>query len=133
MTSENYNIKTEQINSDRYKIIANLISNGFFRTIHDISKEGSALNKVSSYNIERLFIGGEDHLVDSKSIKAAINIANLKSELQNVEDNDWEEYINSVYDFNTHKFKTNENPLTYIDILLCIMFIIIKGEEKIGI
>lgn len=72
-----------------------------------------------------ILIGGDKQYFDAKSIRANIDISTLKNELGD-DEAEWTSFIDSVYDFDNHRFK---DDLTYIKILLCIMYIVIFSEK----
>ena len=72
-----------------------------------------------------ILIGGDKQYFDAKSIRANINISTLKSTLGD-DEAEWTSFIDSIYDFNNHKFI---GDLTYIKIILCIMYIVIFSEK----
>lgn len=112
MTRDDYN--TTDTTGILYKFIDN------YNDIHTI--EDPTFN--IGFNSD-ILIGGDKQYFDAKSIRANINISTLKSTLGDNEA-EWTSFIQSVYDFDYHVFK---DDLTYIKIILCIMYIVIFSEK----
>lgn len=112
MTRDDYN--TTDTTGILYKFIDN------YNDIHTI--EDPTFN--IGFNSD-ILIGGDKQYFDAKSIRANIDISTLQNELGD-DEAEWTSFIKSIYDFETHKFKSN---LTYIKILLCIMYIVIFSEK----
>lgn len=81
-----------------------------------------------SFNIgfnSDILIGGDKQYFDANFIRANVDISTLKSTLGD-DKAEWTSFIQSVYDFDNHVFK---DDLTYIKIILCIMYIVIFSEK----